>query len=735
MKRLLITAGNFFLVLVAVVCTMGALISGFSFSVDSVALYLIWLIAALVLTTVATLWRWKGFLISALPVIAVIYRMLPGALSGAKWVIFFITHEYNKWLRIPVLFSGAGAAGEITVFFAAAGIVLAYLLSLAVCVRRSALLTVFFTLPFVFLTFVLIEYPPETMFLIGLLIVCLTLLISGSMYPDDFDKKGMAVLPALALAILLLAAAFFIAPTDNDKRGEFIASVDSRLRSTVEKTGFTRANFGAGWPDIVSGIWSFNTEYVRVSDAGARSIANKDVLEVTASQPGTFYLRGYSMELFDGRSWYGNTDSQKLTQQEALGRAIPALIASLHSAVYQDSPANYMSISIDRSGDHSGVAYLPYFCLPLYDPLSLPQYGFFYFVDGEQYTVDFYSTEKSIAGLFAKLPSDVTNNTLHVYLDLMKAKSVYTEIDDSTADGLRMLAIEAGIDPFASRSEIADRVADYIASSARYTLTPYATPDGEDFALYFLRTSRQGYCIHFATAATLMLRALDIPARFTSGFVVTIPYGSANEPVTVTDSQAHAWVEVFYDDVGWIPLEVTPSTPGSGIPSRRPHTATESSPSPTDRPDDVYPDRDYDDIPENYFPLTPGPGGSPETQEQPEPSKSGFVALLITSCLAACVLLLIVRQSLIRKKRNIRFSQADTNQSVIYAWQYISRLERKRKPPDEIEELALKARFSQHRLSEDERALVISYASKRSGEMYRKYYLPGRLWLKYIRGL
>lgn len=86
-------------------------------------------------------------------------------------------------------------------------------------------------------------------------------------------------------------------------------------------------------------------------------------------------------------------------------------------------------------------------------------------------------------------------------------------------------------------------------------------PAGADPVDYFLNESWKGYCVHFASAATLVLQAMDIPARYASGYVVFPKDFKKTEDgytATVTDARAHAWVEVYLEDMGWIPCEVTP---------------------------------------------------------------------------------------------------------------------------------------------------------------------------------
>lgn len=71
----------------------------------------------------------------------------------------------------------------------------------------------------------------------------------------------------------------------------------------------------------------------------------------------------------------------------------------------------------------------------------------------------------------------------------------------------------------------------------------------------FVERSRQGYCQQFAGSMALMLRLIGIPARVAVGFTS----GTwANGVWTVTDHDAHAWVEVWFPGQGWVPFDPTP---------------------------------------------------------------------------------------------------------------------------------------------------------------------------------
>ena len=104
-------------------------------------------------------------------------------------------------------------------------------------------------------------------------------------------------------------------------------------------------------------------------------------------------------------------------------------------------------------------------------------------------------------------------------------------------------------------------IRNYIQSNAEYTLTPGATPKDRELVEYFLTENHKGYCVHFATAATLMLRRAGIPARYVEGYFVSdYDLNSKNSKgySGIPDSNAHAWTEVYYPVIGWQVVDFTP---------------------------------------------------------------------------------------------------------------------------------------------------------------------------------
>ena len=99
-----------------------------------------------------------------------------------------------------------------------------------------------------------------------------------------------------------------------------------------------------------------------------------------------------------------------------------------------------------------------------------------------------------------------------------------------------------------------------------YSLNPGLAPDGDQLG-WFLKETRRGYCSYFAFAMTRICRAAGIPARVAVGFL-TDPDTSTLGFVPVRSDQAHAWVEVWFDEYGWITFDPTSDVmaPGEDYP-------------------------------------------------------------------------------------------------------------------------------------------------------------------------
>jgi transglutaminase-like putative cysteine protease len=108
----------------------------------------------------------------------------------------------------------------------------------------------------------------------------------------------------------------------------------------------------------------------------------------------------------------------------------------------------------------------------------------------------------------------------------------------------------------------------YTYSQARnkLVLKDGSAADSFDRINYFLfesKDNKQGYCTLFASSMTLMLRSIGIPARVVSGYYVDPEYIDIDHfQNEIYDDAYHAWVEVYFDGLGWVSFE---PTPGFGV--------------------------------------------------------------------------------------------------------------------------------------------------------------------------
>jgi hypothetical protein len=97
----------------------------------------------------------------------------------------------------------------------------------------------------------------------------------------------------------------------------------------------------------------------------------------------------------------------------------------------------------------------------------------------------------------------------------------------------------------------------YLQTNYRYSQEVGHVPAGRDPVDWFLFDVKIGYCEQFATAETLMLRSLNIPARLATGYS-TGDYDPVLDQSIVREHDAHAWVEVWFPNHGWIPVDPSP---------------------------------------------------------------------------------------------------------------------------------------------------------------------------------
>ena len=408
------------------------------------------------------------------------------------------------------------------------------------------------------------------------------------------------------------------------------------------------------------------------------------VFSVASTLSGRVYLRSLTYGDYTGSGWkeadYGISE---LADKYA------------YAAVSAANGASRGTLAVTRVGDVSGLFHMPYY-----------NNGEYYFETGGSgiyslselwsYSVDYikYTGDYSDAVLTGADAEAEKSTREAIY-------EAYTTLPDATKSAMLDIARENNLS--SDIADIINEVAAFVKNSAVYDLNISPMPDGEDCAVYFLTQSHRGYCIHFATAAAVMYRALGIPARVVSGFMFTTV---ADELVSVTDKDAHAWTEVYMDGVGWIPVEATGSTAAG---------ATDSGEA------------------ERTASQTPVGIASMDDDSESASVLSILLKILITVLVVCAV---IFRRIPAKAVRSRVFSGGKTNRAMVQIWKYARRVGRFGLPiPEVIQAAADRACFSRDGIDREELASAADAAEEYAERTYAGLSPLRRFVFKYLRGL
>lgn len=313
-----------------------------------------------------------------------------------------------------------------------------------------------------------------------------------------------------------------------------------------------------------------------------------DLIVEMPADSGTLYLKSVTGSEYSENKWLDLEASAY--EKSPVGTMLQQNISV--SELFASSAISNTRLGVMKfrlMSDAAGKTFLPY---GFYNNGSLSldyDKGALNTSDSSEYTVSF---DRKANNIWGELCSD----------SYYKSDSAYWELENEYTDfvneyytqlpqGLERLKQEAEAMPQSSlsyREKVIDsvkKVQAYLKENAQYSLEPGYTPSDKDFAEYFLYENKKGYCVHFATAGVLLLRAMGIPARYAEGYVITskdyenavnlreetvtadcLAEGSREKvnihqktaSIELKDSNAHAWAEVYIEGLGWFPCEMTP---------------------------------------------------------------------------------------------------------------------------------------------------------------------------------
>lgn len=473
-----------------------------------------------------------------------------------------------------------------------------------------------------------------------------------------------------------------------------------------------------GWSDQ-------NRQGFDLHEVGPRIDRGITVFRLKADRSDPLYLRGYSLGDYDPETGWLAPEPYTFPAASDLSSVLIPDPRYLPYRILQQHDHPNVRAEIRRVSADTATSLMPYFHSNQIMQMWDDENGSAYYLEGNDvrtydmlthYTVLYvpYSGDYSELLDTQGYPDGYTEHVRNKYLTLPEGYReallpILQEASVPAADRL----LKNG-----DRLSAAKRIAAYLDRLARYDkMTPY-TRTGEDFALYFLTQSHRGYCIHFATAGALLCRAAGIPARYVSGFLAQAP--ETGEWTNVTDESAHAWVEIFLEGFGWVPVEMTPAG-----------RDTSAVVDETTRPaGSTGPTAQTTTLPEGQtapFATDPGEG------EIGTGSHLDLTWLPWAACAAFLPALILLQREWRLARRRRRFKEKDLNRSTLYVWRLALRTARYGgEIPEELRDLAEKARFSREGVDPEERERAITlFCDLRDGtyaSLPRRKRIAMRLW-------
>ena len=330
---------------------------------------------------------------------------------------------------------------------------------------------------------------------------------------------------------------------------------------------------------------------------GNLKLTDEAALKVTMEHPDSLYLRGFVGSIYTEGGWKQQDADEIYDKKDLFYWLHKENVSGLQqlTALYQlENPADddTGNMTVTTIGASRKYAYVPYELSTLPDTLeNVRSFG------DDRLIPEGFRPQKTISfpvhsNLIRKYPQIASayyqDQDTEAFAEYKKCENSYNayvydqylQVPDSLKQMLtKVLASDSdekdseNVTSHISYEEANTRITGYLNENITYTeeIDPKNTDvSGENqktdaktgnFVTDFLMTEKKGYSVHYASAAVLMYRCFGIPARYVEGYLVT-PEMAENaqddRTIYVTGKEAHAWVEIYQDGIGWIPMEVTP---------------------------------------------------------------------------------------------------------------------------------------------------------------------------------
>lgn len=613
--------------------------------------------------------------------------------AQANYAINKLLELYSVYLSVYSNIKFASyIANDATGFFVLLSLILnglfSFLISRIKSIKIAGLLSIALLVP----CFVLVNTLPDLVPLLIIFTVLFALYFSSQTRQLNYAHSGViTAVYAVILAVLITVLAV-INPVTDYERPKW---QDNMLNTVQTLTGMKTYNGSGKISSALAEVGNNVSSEVDFSNAGALKQTGTKVMTVVTDLNGRIYLKGMSYANYENNKWSVLTDEQANDYPQDFQ-------AFIMTANYQERS----TVTIDTVNKES-IVYTPYYLASINDTFS------------PVCDVLVSNSDKATNYSMSVMPfseSELDNFSMdfssQVYDYDNFVKNYYLKLPYDTKLAMLKIAEENNLTGVSTQN-IPQAVKQFVSHSASYSLNTQKVPDGRDVAEWFLNDAETGYCMHFANAAAVMLRALGVPARYVTGYCADVVDGKA----IVTSDNAHAWVEYYDSSIGWIPLDATSS--------------------------DFVVVQATESIQPTTQAQTTSPTVQPTTQAQnTKPVKTEVKAKISTPAIIVIIILLIIaleilRIIFIRYYRKYSFTHKDYKSRVICIYRYLNKLSvhSKVRIPKKIENICTKAKFSTHNISDEEYKIVLNYVLTFRNKTIGKMPIVKKLYCIIILGI
>ncbi len=696
-------------------CVFWCIASSFSLNLDLLSLFVCSFLSSALFSLFFLLVKRKRLLFAGSLLMIVLYVLfivlkISEIVGQLEYAVNGVLGEYSKYLPVQSrIIISENYEHSATLLFILLEILLLFFFTASLVKIRSVLPIVLISGIFLVPCFILVNTCPSVVPLFIVLALCGTLIIVSSVHKHSLRYGGVFSIGALAVIFGILLSVFAFNPPSTFERSPW---QDEMLVEIKNKAGFGEAKTDDKNSVIINKD-SIERQNLRESEdlnnAGHLQQVHQPVMQLNGGKEGMMYLRGMAYANYENNVWSILSDEQMKNYPENYNVFNMTDISGEKKRlkIVTGNSEELLYTPYYLSGSDEGISALADICI-LNDG-ALQSYE----LDYKPYEAQLMEIDRNDEE-YGKYREFVYENYLHISMENL---FVLTTIGE-----------QYGIDPSENDFDLIQDIKNLVSTSASYSLETERVTPGSDIATWLFTDSDTGYCVHFATAAAMMLRAYGIPSRYVTGYYV---YNKGGSYTTVTSDNAHAWVEYFIDGCGWVPLEATPAsfTPAAYDDAEPFDEQTEGA---TDESDEQYEQTESRST----------EAASSSEQESDENSQSvtvstnnnGIYVIIVLAIILSLALALELRYLIVVFLRRRRFNLNNRNRSALYIFKYILKCSAclKEPVPSEIRDIAEKAKFSRHILNRSETEKLKSYADQCADKIYSRCGMLKKIYYKII---